>query len=43
MVSESSSVVPDQQARIRELEEAFSLFNQTSLQLAQSYEALQKQ
>ncbi|SIN96454.1 PAS/PAC sensor signal transduction histidine kinase [Sulfurivirga caldicuralii] len=43
MASETSSAVRDEQARIRELEEAFALFNQTSLQLTQAYEGLQKQ
>lgn len=32
-----------EQQRLRELEEAFALFNQTSLQLTNSYEALQSQ
>jgi two-component system sensor histidine kinase FlrB len=43
MASESTAIAGDEQARIRELEEAFALFNQTSLQLTQAYEGLQKQ
>lgn len=43
MASESTAIAGDEQARIRELEEAFALFNQTSLQLTQAYDGLQKQ
>ncbi len=43
MGSETPQTLRDEQARLRELEEAFALFNQTSLQLTEAYEALQRQ
>ncbi len=42
-MSEASNLTPVEQKRLRELEEAFALFNETSRQLTEAYEALQQQ
>lgn len=42
-MSETSSLTPVEQKRLKELEEAFALFNETSRQLTEAYEALQQQ
>ncbi len=42
-MSNTPNLTPVEQKRLRELEEAFELFNETSRQLTEAYEALQRQ